>query len=181
LQLANNGQLILSSLSKGFPGITPAFGATLAEAGAVCLEDQNHSNGVVLKVAGSFQAAYQIFWDPVTTQMLNCWNDPPETTEQGAYGIAFLLIIELTEDTIIRRSFKGTGFDYWLGKKDDISKLPFQNAARLEVSGIRNGDGNVKSRVKQKINQTIQSDSTQLPAYIVVVEFSVPSSQVIKK
>jgi hypothetical protein len=53
---------------------------------------------------------------------------------------------------VVERSRRGTGFDYWLGKKGDNNQLPFQNAVRLEVSGIRKGDdGKIKARAKQKL------------------------------
>jgi hypothetical protein len=49
--------------------------------------------------------------------------------------------------------------------------------ARLEVSGIRNGNrGKINARVKQKTEQTRASDAQGLPAYIIVVEFSRPVS-----
>lgn len=73
------------------------------------------------------------------------WNDEEFTTEQAAYGIAFLIVRELTDLTAIARSSKGTRFDYWLGTVDTMGEIPFQNKVRLEVSGIRQGDG---SRVK---------------------------------
>jgi hypothetical protein len=114
--------------------------------------------------------------------MLRCWNDEQYTTEQGAYGVAFLLILSLTDYTVIERSRKGTGFDYWLGKKEDQKDLPFKNSARLEVSGIRNGDvSKVNSRTLKKLKQVEPTDKTMLPAYIVIVEFNAPTSQVVKK
>jgi hypothetical protein len=179
---SNKGKFLLSSLSQGLPGVTPSYGQTLAEAGSVCFEDQGHQSGVSLLIEGDYHANYDIFWNNVTPQMLSCWNDEEYTTEQAAYGIAFLLILELTPNTIIKKSRKGTGFDYWLGNKGDTANLLFQNAARLEVSGIRNGDhGTIKSRIRQKLKQTVPTDKTKLPAYIIVVEFSAPVSQVVKK
>lgn len=75
-----------------------------------------------------------------------------------------------------QRSRKGTGFDYWLGDEAD---MPFQNKARLEVSGIRNGDQKIiKARVREKLTQTEVSDKTRLPAYVVVVEFGRPVAEV---
>ena len=73
----------------------------------------------------------------------------------------------------MRRSRKGTGFDYWLGLKGD--RL-FQHSARLEVSGIRQGsDEAVQKRVNQKVAQTKRSDNLKLAAFIVVVEFGIPA------
>lgn len=113
--------------------------------------------------------------------MLRCWNDLEYTTEQAAYGIAFMIITRLTDFTVIERSRKGTGFDYWLGTENDDSLLPFQNKARLEISGIRAGDEKrINIRLKQKLEQTKPSDGI-LPAYVVVVEFSKPVAITAKK
>jgi hypothetical protein len=174
-------KLILTDLAQGLFAITPSFGAALAEACAVCLEQQGHSQGVEILVNGDFNAKFELYWQPVTEQMLRCWNDEEFTTEQAAYGIAFLIIREITDLTVIERSRKGTGFDYWLGTLDADEELPFQNKVRLEVSGIRKGDSSrVQARVKQKKEQTKASDGL-FPAYIIIVEFSIPLSFVARK
>jgi hypothetical protein len=89
----------------------------------------------------------------------------------------------MTGYTVVQRAVKGTGIDYWLGEED---VLPFQNMARLEISGILHGEASdVQQRVKEKINQTRRSDMTisgnPLPAFIVVVEFSQPLAQVVRR
>lgn len=171
--------LNLQSLNQGLPAITPAFGAAIAEAGAICLTGEAHAPGVILEVEGEFSTRFQLDWQPVTEQARRCWSDEGYTTEQAAYGIAFLLILQLTDLTVIERSRKGTGFDYWLGSQDSTATLPFQRMARLEVSGIRKGNrSQINARVKQKIEQTGASDAEGLPAYIIVVEFSRPISVV---
>jgi hypothetical protein len=143
-----------------------------------CLEDRGHANGVVLKVAGTFNRTFKLYWEHVDEQTRRFCADEEVTTEHGAYGIAFLLIKKLTEYTIIERSRKGPGFDFWLGKDNESL---FNKKARLEVSGIRDGDmTTVKTRARQKINQVKPSDG-QLPAYVVIVEFSMPLSEVVKK
>ncbi|MEH2418761.1 hypothetical protein [Nostoc sp.] len=174
-------ELVLTKLEEGLPAITPSFGAALAEACAVCLEAQGHLQGVELTVNGEFTARFRLYWQPVTQQMLRCWNDKEFTTEQAAYGIAFMLIRQLTQFTVIERSRKGTGFDYWLGSEDEAGELPFQNKVRLEVSGIRKADDSrVRARIKQKIEQTNPSDG-EFPAYIIIVEFSRPLSFIVEK
>ena len=58
----------------------------------------------------------------------------------------------------------------------------FVNKAGLEISGIREGDDSIiKARVKQKLQQTDQSDHTQLEIYVIVVEFGRPLAEVQKK
>lgn len=168
--------LNLSDLANGLPAISPAFGQYLAEAGAVCLESQGHSKGQELSVQGIQSKGYPLHWPDVTDQIQRCLNDPDVATEHGAVGIAVLLMKRLIGYAVIQRSRKGTGFDYWLGDEADV---PFQNKARLEVSGIRNGDQKtVNARVREKLTQTEVSDETRLPAYIVVVEFGRPLAEV---
>lgn len=168
--------LDLCDLANGLPAISPAFGRYLAEAGAVCLESQGHANGQALSVQGIASADYALCWPEVTDQMERCLNDPEVATEHGAVGIALLLMKRLIGYAVIQRSRKGTGFDYWLG---DESEMPFENKARLEISGIRKGDQKVvKTRVRAKLTQTEVSDDTSLPAYVVVVEFGQPVAEV---
>jgi len=176
--------LTLNTLRHNIQRITSDFGGVLAEAGAICFESVNHKNGVELNVNvnsedGSFEVKCPVYWQDVTDQMRSCYADLEFTTEHGAYGVAILLILGLTDYTVVERSRKGTGFDYWLGRKDDVL---FQKSARLEVSGILNGDINaIKARVNTKLNQVKRSDDLGLPAFIAVVEFSNPLSQVVQK
>ncbi len=177
----NSDSIFLTDLAKGFPAITPVFGATLAEACAVCLSDRRHPQGINLEVKGDFQTTFKLYWQSVTPQMIRCWNDLEYTTEQAAYGTAFMIITRLTDFTVIERSRKGTGFDYWLGTETDDELLPFQNKVRLEISGIRAGyQKRINFRLKQKLEQTKSSDGI-LPAYVVVVEFSKPIAMTAKK
>jgi len=151
-----------------------------SQAAAVCLDNQNHSQGVVFNVEGDFSSEFQLFWNEVTQQMRDSWDDMSDTTEDGATCLAILMVQKLTEYKVIRRARKKTGFDYWLGDKKD--GYPFQDKARLEISGILKGNkSQIQQRIKEKIEQTKQSDYLNLPAYIVVVEFSTPMLQVVKR
>lgn len=170
--------LVLESLASGFPAIPEVGGLNLAQAGAVCLNRHGHPQGVELKVTGDFAAIFHLYWPDVTEPMRRFWNDTEVAVEHGAYGIACLLIRCLTPFTVIERSRKGTGFDYWLGKEGDFL---FQRKARLEVSGIGKGSARqIARRVNIKLKQIARSDGA-LPAYVIVVEFSAPTSQVVKK
>ena len=158
----------------------PAVGAYFSEASALCFADQFHESGIELKVGGVNRSFY-VYWDcQITDQTRRSFADQDELTELGAVGVAILLILEIqSELTILSRSAKGTGFDYWLCNKEQ--QIPFsKGAARLEISGImtRNEKNNIKYRLKNKIKQIQQSDDSGLPAYIVIVEFSVPESHI---
>lgn len=92
-----------------------------------------------------------------------------------------MLVEKALPYTVIRRARIGNGFDYWLGDKN--KNLPVQSdAARLEVSGIRRGDGSrIRARVREKLKQMGRSDDMLLPAYAIVVEFGNPLAEVRKK
>lgn len=179
-----NRDLAMSDLAGGIPALTPYWGGALAEAAATCFENQGHRSGVRMAVeytaSDTHRRGFKVRWDPVTDQTLRCCNDLQEATEYGAVGVAVLLTKELTEFTAIERSRKGTGFDYWLGhQREEV--LPFQHAARLEVSGILSGDdADISARVKAKLRQTRRSDGT-LPGYVAVVEFGRPEARVVRK
>ena len=172
--------LMLNTLEEGCPGISEAWGKFLCEASTLCFESQSHPRGIELKVHGSSNCSFKVHWEnDIPDQARNAWDDKQELTEYGACGVAVLLILRLTDFTVIRRARKGTGVDYWLAHKN-TDKL-FQDAARLEVSGIMNGDANaIKARVNRKRKQTQLSDGV-LPAFIVVVEFSKPESHLVQK
>jgi hypothetical protein len=102
--------------------------------------------------------------------------------EYAAYGIAGLLIWELTDYEVISQSVTGEGVDYWLRKKEVDPQNPFSYAARLEVSGILEGGRNlITNRLNQKLKQTKQSDHSQVPAFVIIVEFSKPEAYVVKR
>lgn len=172
----------LENLKKGFPAISKSIGQYLAEGGAYCLEMNGHASGVVLLVEGDFNEPMKLFWqDEVNDQVKRAWNESQEATEYGATAIALMILQQLTEYTVIERSFTGTGFDYWLGTGEyDENLLPFvQRKARLEISGIWKASANntIDARVQLKRKQLEQSDATLLPGLIIVVEFGTPTAK----
>ena len=174
--------LDLNGLSNGLPAITPALGGAMAEAAGVCLESQGHRHGVHLRAIGHLNATHSLDWPPIGDQERRTWADLQEATEYGATAIAALLAKQELGYAVVERSAKGTGIDYWLG--DDAEGPPFQNKARLEVSGIlrvegsaRNVETAVARRVRAKQRQT-QSSRGALPACVIVVEFGSPLAEV---
>lgn len=167
-------KLNIEIIKDGMPGITPVIGSYLYENCLVCLLKAGHSDGVAMQVKGLRNEAYNIHWQGgMTDQMARSYQDDVETTEQGAVCLSVLMAKSLTDYTIVERSWRGTGIDYWLGYEDD----PFlQRAARLEISGIRteSATNTIGVRYEQKSKQTEQSDNEKLPAYISIVEFSTP-------
>lgn len=168
----------LGSLSDGMPGLTPALGHVFAEAAAVCLEHHRHTPGVHLTTDGHFETTFAVNWAPVTDQQIRAHNDLQDATEFGACGVAIFLLKEQTGQIVVERSRKGTGFDFWLGKDDDLF---LKAKARLEVSGILSGgEQEIRTRVNMKLKQISKTDGL-LPGYIAVVEFSNPKVRVLAK
>lgn len=173
--------LRLDELSSGIPALTPSLGLVHAESAAVCLADQGHATTAQLHLRDRLEPQYELQRSDVTDEMRRAYADMGRATELGACGVALLLIRQVTGLTAIHQSRKGTGFDYWLGPANSTG-LVFQEAARLEVSGLLTGtETQFKSRLKQKLQQPARSDDTRLPAYAVVVEFSRPQAQVAER
>ena len=167
--------LNLADLAIGMPGLTAAKGLSLAEAAAVCLENQHHTTEVLLIATGNFSNAV-LQWEPVTDQQIASNADMQEATEDGAVAVVLLAIREHTGKVVMERAAKGWGFDYWLGLENTVEEndLPFQDLTRLEVSGILHGSqSQVNTRVQGKLNQVQVSDDV-CPAIVGVVEFSTP-------
>lgn len=171
--------LDLRQLEAGIPALTQALGRVHAEAAAVCLENQGHQEPVRLVVRKTDRPQYALSWPALTETMRRAYEDLERATELGAYGVAILLVRDQTGLTAIRQSRKGTGFDYWLGPDGTDDQLVFQSAARLEVSGILSGtDSQFLTHMKRKLEQTKVSDTSGLPAYACIVEFSRPQAEV---
>jgi hypothetical protein len=155
----------------GMPGLTPAWGAVLAEAASVCLESQGHPVHVELRVDGSFEETFVLERLSVSRQMALSHQDEEEATELGACGVAILAARSLMDLVVLHRSRRGTGFDYWLSPEWDSL---LEHGARLEVSGIRKGSETaIKVRIAEKMRQ-IQRFRTSTPAWVSIVEFGRP-------
>ena len=159
--------------------LSPVKCADFSEAAAVCLDYHRHPQKVLLTVEGDLSGQFQLAWETVTQQMKNSRKDMEYTVESGAYCIAMLVVEKLTGLSVEKQSQKRTGFDYWLGKEDGFG---LQNKARLEVSGILEGSkAQINQRLREKMKQTEKSDNLNLPAYVVIVEFSRPLVKIKKR
>ena len=166
----------LTEISQGLPGLSKVSGQHLYESCVVCLTRQKHQpKGTAFSVYGDNEINCNLTWENIfDDQVDRTWADQFYATEHGAVCLAILLALKLTDYTVIEKSARKNGFDYWLGEKDDIL---FQRKARLEVSGIFNGKGSdISNRYRVKVKQTEQSDALKIPAFIGIVEFSKPTA-----
>lgn len=133
-----------------------------------------------MSLVGEVTNSVSLSWtQPIDDQLDRTYADQQEATEHAAECMAILLAMKITEFTVVERSVKGTGFDYWLGYPTDIL---FQRKARLEISGtFVDNDKELERRFNEKCKQTAASDGTGLPAYISVTAFSQPRTKFAKK
>lgn len=176
-------EIEIEELKHGLPGLTKVWGGFLSEASSYCLECNNHQTGIDLLLSGFIDKSCKLRWSRVTSvQVVNSWNDKEELAEYGAAGIAILEIIHFTDFTVMQRSRKGTGVDYWLCNKDE--EIPFRQSARMEVSGILHGSKrDIEQRLRGKINRITKPtlEGSSLPVYIIIVEFSRPITKMVQQ
>lgn len=168
-------QFHLSDLREKCPKLPPKRCDSMAEAGAIAFENQSHESGVELLVDGPRSEKFTLTWDAPDAR--GDWPEMRELANEGAVAVALSLVFEMTDFEVIRQSRIGTGFDYLLGYQENHPSYDSDNflAARLEISGIKNGTTNeIAQRVRDKMKQTNASDSLGLPAYVALTEFSKP-------
>jgi hypothetical protein len=173
----------ISELNNGLPTITPSYGQEMAEAAVFCLQKNSHKTEECIlnciKALTNDTEDFQLVWDELDPRAESTYGDMDEAAEHGAMGLGMLLSIKLTKFTTVERSMKGTGFDYWLGDKDDNM---FQKKARLEISGIFQGDASqFKTRINKKFKQTNISDNCGFDCFVSVIEFGKPKASFLSK
>jgi hypothetical protein len=147
----------LNDLAKARPRLTAARGAGFAQAAAVCLETNDHHPGVLMQVDGAAGEEFEVVWQPADDAVRSTWADLQEAPEHGAYGVALLLVERLLALTVVERSFKHTGFDYWMAPLSSSGFL-FQDRTKLEISGIVAGESTIASRIRLKLAQVTRFD-----------------------
>lgn len=174
-------QLNLLSIKEGLPGMHKDLCSHYYSACMTTLHRAGHIvNGTILHLDGNRKGSIPLYWEDYFDETIDrSWKEINYCTDHAAVCMSCVLAIHETEFTIVERSCKGDGFDYWLGYKEDHL---FNHAARLEISGIlkESRTNTIEKRLKDKMKQTEQSDETCLPAYISIIEFGKPKALFIK-
>ena len=126
-------QIDLSDLGAGkVPNLPPSIGIAHEQAAVVKLELSGHSQMVVLDLIGGATKKYSIVWNSVSKQIRDFLENGDRTTEDGAIGIAFFIIVSETDFAVaaVHGKAGGGGFDYWL-----VEKGASEFSARLEIAG----------------------------------------------
>jgi len=172
-------KLHIDQLTQGISGVTPIFGKFLWETVLFCLQKKGHVSGVILNISGNRKEKIALNWSGLLdNKVTTTYNDETELVEYAATAIAILLILELTDYTVLKRAQKGEKGDYWLGKKDENGIVVLDSL--LEISGIlqENKHNRLSKRFKEKEIQIKLSPYKSVSKNIIVVEFSSPKSKV---
>lgn len=167
----------LDILQKGQKGMTPVVGNFLLEGLVYCLTVNGHQSGTILNVSGEFEEKFELVWSiKLTEQIKSSWNDSVELVEYGATGLAALLTKILLDFEFLQRNLQTEGCDYKIGVPENS-----ETRALLEVSGIltKSNSNTINTRVNRKLEQ-VKKKVKDIPAYIIVTEFSVPKSKIVK-
>lgn len=179
-------RLDLETLFADLPFLTQWLAEQYYSALVVCLEYLRHEPGIQVEVRNLLEslADLKIQWSkPISEDDFRSWGEPRNAVEYAAEGIAWLIIRKFTDYTVMERSHIGDGVDFWLGTNADAKKRIFQRRARMEVKGrLRlTYDSQLRQVLREALRQTDRSDYTELPAFIVLVEFSRPLIYLVRK
>ena len=174
MELPNNVEhLTLSALHERHPGLTTALGQSLVEAACVCFS-RHHQSPVmlILKQDGSSEQCRLLNFDDADKALQRAYANDIDATENGACGVALVVLEAVTGLVASGRAETLTGADYYVmppgAAFDDL-----ENSIRLEVSGVDGGtSADVRRRLREKIAQTKKGQSN-LPAIASVVGFKV--------
>ena len=175
---ANEGAAPLdyaSAASEAY-GMSVELVRTHQQAAWVCLHQKPHTQPVTLDVTSEggdqLSGRVALSWVTPTPDQLGSFADLQEATEWGATSIAMFLLHRLMGYRSFERSWKGTGFDYWMSKE---AAVLMNGRDRLEVSGLLNGDSSrERARVKAKVKQMAKGG---LPGrgFAAIINFGPPS------
>lgn len=172
--------LDLDSLAREIPVIFPEAAGFYKHNCMICFDNQGHSSGVSLAVEREEGNTHlPVLWaGAVDTHMKKAYADLRKATEYAACAIGLLLVRELTGFTAVEQAMIGTTVDYYLAQQVPDDTLIFNDAPRLETSGIlqEEGTNTVDRRVREKLER-LKVDA--LPAIIAVVEFGCPKSKMV--
>jgi len=174
--------LALESLADRVPVIPQGAAGFYKQNCMICFHHNSHKSGV--KLTANYRDSnpiYEICWSgEVTDQLVKCYADLRRSTDNAACAIALLLLEELTEFTGVEQARTGTTIDYYLTPQSQDNNLIFNRAARLEVSGIleENENNTIDGRIRKKLRRLDRK--SDLPAFIIIVEFSQPRSKMVK-
>ena len=179
----------LEDLESMAPAIDSVWAAFLKANCIVSLVSHSHASDVSMwTVFPDEEGPIAIRWEnTLPPEAMRKYRDKNKRTDFAACAIALLVMPEMTGYKAIEQSATGDRIDYYLSRDGTDPDLIFNDTALMEVSGIHNETllNTVTRRigVKRKRYQTpIKGklfSTSDLPAYICVVEFSAPKAKAV--
>ena len=171
--------LDLDKIHQALPCVRTSLVDYIYDAAVFLLHHHRHQSGLRCEISSLEENLYfaTLVWTrPYSESMINTFGDTDYAVEFAAEGMACLTIRATTKYTAIKRSQRNDGVDFWLAESDDLDRFAFQFAARMECKGITEAryPSEIKVKVDEGINQSKRSDTTRLPAYIIVTDFGKP-------
>ena len=151
------------------PGITGAVCEAFTEAAEVCLSRHHTGPETIFEVECCGGGGARVLtWQGPSEAAQRAWNNDDDATRDGAYIVSVAAVEHEMGLVALRRAETRTGADYYLAPAKGDG---FEDAFRLEVSGVDHGDASeVRRRLKKKERQAAEGDSP-LPAFASVVGF----------
>jgi hypothetical protein len=162
------------------PFLTRAVGGYFGTAASFCLRKAHPRGRIVIRFSeGNTTRDLKVAGHAITPAIRRSFADLQDATEHGAYGVALIAAATQLRVQFAARSFKGTGFDFFLSPPGSPASDPddiFSEKWGLEVSGILDGgEPEIRDRLKTKRRQV--ANATKLhPVLVAVVEFSEPAA-----
>lgn len=168
-------ELRLPLIAESSELLDDAYANQCARSASVCLS-ANQIKVNPTKISSNTGDKIEVYWIKPNAAMLRTYQNRNDRTKDGAFGVAVLYMLE-KYNVIFARSDKATGHgvDIYFSEKT-ANTFFYQEKCCVEVSGIHTETktNSVNRRIKDKLERLGKSKPTNLPARIVVVEFSKP-------
>lgn len=151
------------------PGVSAAVCNAFSEAAEVCLARHHEPPFTSLRIAyAGAESVRRLKWSAPDDTARRSWRNRDDATRDGAYVVSLAVVEREIGMVALSRADTRTGADYYVGRPGSPD---LEEAYRLEVSGVDEGDGaEVRRRLRNKEDQVAKGDSF-LPAYASVVGF----------
>ncbi len=151
------------------PGVSLGVCEDFSEAAEVCLARHHNPPKTVISIdCRGTKSERELLWNTPDETVQRAHNNRDDATRDAAYIVSLSIMEKEIGMVAISRTDTRTGADYYIGMP---GSLDLEEAYRLEISGVDNGDGSViRKRLREKEAQARRGDSS-LPAYACVVGF----------
>lgn len=163
--------LPIDNMSDRHWGLTPGLAQSYLEAARVTL-DLFHESPQKFRLNNDRIEGYALVtWVAPDERCRDAYANKDDATRDGAYLFAIAASELVLGWYAIRRAETQTGADYYLAPLGHSAE-DLEDTFRLEVSGTRLDEAEVRRRLNQKVKQA-RAGKSNLPAIAIVVGFQV--------